>query len=147
MTTETTATARIRWEATTSGSARGYVGSMDYPMFRILKGSTVGRWYLDAGVLGHYGHVADDPADPEALKPKAEHWLEDFVSSLGAVFPDRLRAAILFERDAHNIAAGDEGDCSHPWRPETSCGAASALDWVLVKIGEATPSVAGTEEN
>ena len=65
------------------------------------------------------------------MKAEAERWLEEFVSSLGAVFPDALREAVRAERDSHLKQAGEAGDCPHAWRPETSCGAARALGWIL----------------
>lgn len=89
-------TARIRWEAGAELSMsawQGLVGNLFLfnvirPLFRddphTLTSNLPGQqqWKLDG--------------DPEALKKGAEAWLSEFVTSLGAVFPDD---AYDFDRD------------------------------------------------
>jgi hypothetical protein len=95
----TETTARIRWERVdgTVTSWFGYVGSHKGPLFQILH--PVAR-KPDARTLFHKWALAatfaqDEVRYPEtaegaqsALKAEAERWLERFVSSLGASFPD-----------------------------------------------------------
>ena len=84
-------TKRIRWEPTEHGGFTGHVGTLEEWAFQIYKPDSEGQqWLLTAGNLR--SRQADDPA---ALKAEAEHWLEGFVSSLGAVFPDEAYVALL----------------------------------------------------
>ena len=63
-----------------------------------------------------------------------------FAAPIRPFSPARLadfRALITDERDAHRSSADEpEDSCPHAWRPETSCGSARALNWVLNLISE-----------
>ena len=75
---------RIRWEYA-EGGMDGYVGTLVPPAFRICDAAPAGAtWVLMAEFPGDA--ILGD--DMEELKAEAERWLERFVSSLGAVFPD-----------------------------------------------------------
>ena len=82
-------TARIRWEDAPAGQAMGYVGMLSPCVFRSWEPEDGGsEWLLTAAALpGEAGKRLHGPT-PDALKAEAERWLERFVSSLGAVFPD-----------------------------------------------------------
>ncbi len=85
-----TETARIRWEPTQHGGFTGHVGTRAETgwLFQIWSAASVGGdWQLDSTLPGHFGQHsrADDPA---TLKADAEFLLSEFVSSLGAVFPE-----------------------------------------------------------
>lgn len=80
-------TARIRWESTKYGGFTGRAGTLEPFLFQIWKTGS-GRWQLDSMLPGQFGwHLYSDDA-PDALKQGAEAWLEEFVTSLGTVFPD-----------------------------------------------------------
>ena len=75
---------RIRWEYA-DGGMDGYVGTLVPPAFRICDAAPASAtWVLMAEFPGDA--ILGD--DMEELKAEAERWLERFVSSLGAVFPD-----------------------------------------------------------
>lgn len=84
---------RIRWEANEDGRAstaafRGYAGTSDAVNFAIY--APYGRdrgWVLRSDLPGQDQYrTSGDRLDD--LKRHAERWLEEFVSSLGASFPD-----------------------------------------------------------
>jgi len=82
-------TARIRWEearyASVAGhSYSGHVGTLDRAF---LVWGDAGCWTLSSALPGLADRYRRDD-DPGALKLAAEDWLEEFVTSLGAVFPD-----------------------------------------------------------
>jgi hypothetical protein len=129
-----TETSRIRWETGQFGNLVGYAGTVESWAFQVwhISDDEDSHWSLISSLPDVANWNATDPDDPEALKAEAERWLERFVSSLGAIFPDRLREAVTSERDAHRMMAGEgHGDCPHSWSSHTSCGSARALDWVL----------------
>lgn len=79
--------ARIRWEYT-DGGMDGYVGTLMPPVFRICDAApNDAAWVLMAEFPGDA--ILRD--DMEELKAEAERWLEEFVTSLGAVFPNEAR--------------------------------------------------------
>ena len=81
-------TARIRWEPTQYGGWTGHVGALETWLFQVWKPDPDfdKEWRLDSVLPGQFAwHLT---GEPEALKKGAEAWLEEFVSSLGAVFPD-----------------------------------------------------------
>jgi hypothetical protein len=87
-----TETKRIRWEEEAGRGYElvGYVGTLEQWVFRAWESRGAG-WTLEA-------QLPDVPSPPgvllrdtlDELKAEAERWLEDFTSSLGAVFPDAL---------------------------------------------------------
>lgn len=104
-------TKRIRWEAGAEAGITawfGIVGTAPH-LYSILRPVTPGdEWVLTCHLPGHVSKVgyADDPDD---LKAKAERWLEEFVSSLGAIFlpepaatgkPDRVTVMLLHDPDS-----------------------------------------------
>ena len=90
---------RIRWEPLLGGNFDGYVGTVTSPMFEVHLTSGRGAiqpWALRSDLLEGYSTATH----PDELKAEAERWLEEFVSSLGAVFPpepDRRTALQLIE--------------------------------------------------
>ena len=77
---------RIRWEPLLGGNFDGYVGTVTSPMFEVHLTSGRGAiqpWALRSDLLEGYSTATH----PDELKAEAERWLEEFVSSLGAVFP------------------------------------------------------------
>jgi hypothetical protein len=84
---------RIRWELDKYAGWIGYVSTLDASMFAVWPSPcdgghyVLGDWVLTSqiptpGIAGPYSSP-----DPEALKAEAESLLEEFVTSLGAIFP------------------------------------------------------------
>ena len=91
---------RIRWEPNDDGrdytaAFRGYAGQSDAAIFAIYPPcARVSEWALRSDLTGqdHYRAGGDKP---DNLKPHAERWLEEFVSSLDASFgPDARWSAL-----------------------------------------------------
>jgi hypothetical protein len=83
----TETTTRIRWEPTEHGGFIGHVGTLDPWVLQIWRPDDSGVLRLDSTLPGQFGcHVEN--TDPKPLKAEAERWLEEFVASLGAVFPN-----------------------------------------------------------
>jgi len=85
---------RIRWQDdhdSETGAAVGYVGAVASYVFKIWppEDDDAEEWMLATALPGMAFKRADD-ADPEKLKAEAERWLEEFVASLGAIFPDQF---------------------------------------------------------
>jgi len=89
-------TEHIRWQddqpyGGIRGSLIGYAVGLTAEAFRIYPPSShTPRWTLSSYypiALGERRY-ADDP---DELKAEAETWLERFVSSLGAVFPEEVQ--------------------------------------------------------
>lgn len=81
---------RIRWEPTECGGWTGHVGTRPETdwLFQIWSAAAVGGdWQLDSTLPGRFGQFSRADA-PATLKAEAERWLEEFISSLGAIFPD-----------------------------------------------------------
>ena len=93
-----TATGRIRWERNDDGSHvtpayEGYVGTIGEPLFFIFDPDDRDPWWiLTSSLPGLPGAGRAERRahgdDPDKLKAEAEQWLERFVSSLGAIFPE-----------------------------------------------------------
>ena len=100
---------RIRWEDGGSEMIAlcGHVGGLSATVFRILRPwSTFEHWAVSCTLAGS-GPVRRGNG-PEELKAQAERWLEEFVSSLGAVFRDDPRDSVtigLSEQDARGVLA------------------------------------------
>ena len=86
--------ARIRWQPET-GHIRGYVGETD-PLRLTIFGpeGDCDWWTLTAWIPGVAGGSTATAGDPDDLKAEAERWLERFVHSLGAAFPDEHAADV-----------------------------------------------------
>jgi hypothetical protein len=86
-----TETKRIRWTDALDGEALGYVGGLDRPAFRLWPPDEEGDRVLLVYLAGSAQHMYHDDSEDSltTLKAKAELLLEEFVSSLGAVFPDQ----------------------------------------------------------
>lgn len=129
----TTETGRIRWEQTRPGAWHGYVGTRKLAVFAIWRPSeaigTATPWGLASSLI-------DLPVMPlraasdDTLKATAESWLEEFVSSLGAFFPDKLRETVAQMRASKHQLAGDHEESGHDWQTERCWGWTEALDWV-----------------
>ena len=83
-------TDRIRWEAGQFGNLVGYAGTVESWVFQVwhISDDEDSHWSLISSLPDAQNWNAADPDDPEPLKAEAERWLTEFVSSLGAVFPD-----------------------------------------------------------
>lgn len=87
-------TNRIRWQETRPGTSLGYVGTLEPWAFQVWQSRedyddvVLGEWVLSIQLPGALRERLPHGNDPEALKAEAERWLERFVSSLGAVFPE-----------------------------------------------------------
>ena len=143
-------TTRIRWEPTRYGGWTGHVGNLEPWAYQIWQvDGPDSPWRLDSALLGQFGYRVDHP-DPEVLKPHAERWLEEFVSSLGAIFPASLRAGLQAERDTQDQLAADHAESGHDWAAERAYGRVEALDRMmaeLARIGQdAAPAAAGEKE-
>lgn len=134
-----TDTERIRWEPTQYGGFTGHVGTLADTnwLFQIWSAASVGGdWQLDSTLPGRFGQHsrADDPA---TLKADAEFMLEEFVSSLGASFPDgtadgrpacrtcRRRITLIGDdwvTDEGTIACTATSAALAPHQPETEAG-------------------------
>lgn len=82
-----TETKRIRWHTDDDGETTGYVGSLDRPVFRIWPPDDDGDCLLFLYLAGHAGDLYHG-ATIDGQQAEAERLLEEFVSSLGAVFGD-----------------------------------------------------------
>ena len=139
--------ARIRWER--RGSLKDWTGYIGGEMlFHIF---TAGRdratWAMVNSLPGMSdqiarGIVADDP-NADKLKAEAERWLEEFVVSLGAIFPDALREVIKMERDAQDGRAAEHAEYGRDARSEQCYAEVKTLDWMLAtldRIAHRSPS-------
>jgi hypothetical protein len=83
-----TITPHIRWEISPGGkSILGYAGTLGPWAFQIWTAANIGQWCLITQMPGMADLRSQDP-DPEALKAEAEKLLAEFVTSLGAIFPN-----------------------------------------------------------
>ena len=78
---------RIRWNDE-GGYRHGYIGERD-PLRLVITGPAgdCDWWTLTAWIPGTPGSTSTTAGNPDELETVAEEWLEQFVSSLGAVFP------------------------------------------------------------
>jgi len=122
-----TETTRIRWHHVNGTVVEwfGYVGTMTTTaLFQILHpvaepteavmGSRFDEWALcttfpGESVKARYASDRDETKAVAELKAEAERWLEEFVTSLGAVFPDAA-AADLRSRANEMESYSDGGD-------------------------------------
>jgi hypothetical protein len=82
-----TETKHVRWEDNGYGGQCGYVGTMKPWAFQIWRPDPESEHSrLDSVLPGQFARCAW--SDGTDLKAEAEEWLEEFVSSLGAVFPE-----------------------------------------------------------
>ncbi|SRR6266705_3184988 len=89
-------TERIRWEDE-DGSREfavmtGHIGTIDIPLFKIYEpdergGGHAEDWLLTCSLPAQDRTRYGD--DPDELKAEAERWLEEFISPLGAIFPEQ----------------------------------------------------------
>ncbi len=88
-----TGTGRIRWEGDGHGGFAGYVGTLEPWAFQLWQSPcdtgnyVLGDWVRLAAFPRADGTRSVSGKDPDVLKAEAERWLEEFVTSLGAVFP------------------------------------------------------------
>ena len=79
---------RIRWHHERDDRLIGCTGTLDPHVFVLLGPRFKGdEWVLMSRLPGQES-VTRYAASPEALKPEAERLLAQFVTSLGAVFPE-----------------------------------------------------------
>jgi hypothetical protein len=129
----TETTTRIRWEPTKYGGWTGHVGTLEGHAFQVWEtpaDTGVGPWRLESSLPGNFWRKLDG-TDPGELKGVAEAWLAEFVTSLGAVFPDTIRQAIASERERRGSAAGAAKSYELQNR---YWGWTDALDWMLTLL-------------
>lgn len=112
---------RIRWEDNErrwddGGSILGRAGTREDWLFQITQANNdpddeALALMLQLPGADHRASEITQGGSPEALKAKAEEWLEEFVSSLGAVFGDAVAADLRSRADEMEtyIEGGDEG--------------------------------------
>jgi hypothetical protein len=90
---------RIRWghdepgDGITLDGSTGSVGTLDSAVFHIWKAPQYGgELVLTSDLPGQEGRRSFG-SYPAELKATAERWLSEFISSLGAVFPDSPAAS------------------------------------------------------
>jgi len=87
----TETTTRIRWEEDAEADEFiGYIGTLPAYMFLICDDGEP-EWLLTSRLPDDEGERCWRAPHPDQLKAEAERWLEEFVSSLGAVFPEEER--------------------------------------------------------
>lgn len=93
----------IRWEPLLGGNFDGYVGTRTAPMFNLFLVTPGGPapWALRSELLEGYSAGTD----PDELKAEAKRWLEEFVASLGAVFPEESAQTRRLTEEAITAAA------------------------------------------
>lgn len=133
----TETTARIRWEPTEYAGLGGFVGAGKSWLFQIWPTGKDG-WQLDSTLPGQFDRHPVS-SDPGKLKAKAERFLAEFVSSLGAIFGDDLRGAVKRERDTRNDVAADLTEVGRFDQAERCWGWTDALDWVTSAMDRMTP--------
>ena len=83
---------RIRWHDDGDNRVTGSVGTFDACTFVIMGPVFAGdEWVLMSRLHGQ-GSITIHGDSPEMLKPEAERLLAEFVTSLGAVFPEPVTA-------------------------------------------------------
>lgn len=105
-----TETKRIRWTDNGMGGFDGHVGTSKRLTFELWQapadaGFTAGDWVITSGLplpdaSGPGYTYAFSGKDPGDLRAQAERRLEEFTSSLGAIFPP---AAFEFEEDGEPL--------------------------------------------
>lgn len=77
---------RIRWEPLLGGNFEGYVGTRTEPVFKLFLATpgTPTPWAVRSELLEAYS----TGTHPDDLKTEAEGLLSEFITSLGAVFPE-----------------------------------------------------------
>lgn len=104
---------RIRWETGQWDNLVGYVGTVEPWTFQIWHIRDDGHWSLISSLPGMQNKDSYSYGDdPDALKAKAERWLEEFVSSLGAIFPEPPTPDPDCEECGFGLPRHDK-DCSH----------------------------------
>ena len=82
------ATGRIRWEQPVLTLYGFIAGEASQATFKVWPPESDDRqWLLTSSLPGQYDRRLWD-ARPHALRKTAETWLEEFASSIGAVFPE-----------------------------------------------------------
>ena len=128
-------TERIRWEPTEPGGddSFGYVGTLDRAVFTLWFPREDGvSWAVSAAIPGTGQEDAECRwgACREEAAAEAERWLSDFVSSLGAVFPESWPVTSRCE-------------CGGQAQHQLSCRWREGYG---SRVITPTPSVSGTEE-
>ena len=126
---------RIRWGTPVPGSLAtlaGYVGTLDADLFKIFEPYPgEDGWLLTStlpGLLGYRRFKVEPDVGPDRLKAEAEHWLEEFVSSLGAIFPPAAAVSEL---------CTDRGPKDPAWHDDCSgCGCSCHRPGPGVPAGE-----------
>ena len=107
-------TERIRWidsPDTSTTAFIGWTGSIHESQFAIYKPDHDGGDYILASQLPGLDEKRSCSSDVGRLKAEAERWLEEFVSSLGAVFPEVPAADPDCEECGFGLPRHDQ-DCS-----------------------------------
>ena len=103
---------RIRWDDKTPGNGDvshvaciGYAGTVEEAAFIIYTPDVMhADWLLSVRLTP--GSTFLYAGSPDELKAEAERWLEEFVTSLGAVFPDEPDESAAFQlSEARDVLA------------------------------------------
>ena len=84
----TETTTRINWRHDDAGNLFGYAGGTAWPLFTIDAPLGSLPWTLATCLPIPEAERGDGTGTPDELKAEAERWLAEFVTSLGASFPE-----------------------------------------------------------
>ena len=98
---------RIRWTDEGGGDQIGMVGSLPRGLFTIwAPRSDDEAWGITTGLPGSIRDECRYGADADEARSVAESWLSEFVSSLGAIFPEKTGHACDDSCAMHGLEAG-----------------------------------------
>ena len=124
MTTPKPPAGRIRWEDQPEpGGSIGYVGTLPGRAFTIWPPLAKDEEWLLACALSDMAAKRCFGSGPDELKAEAERWLEQFVASLGAVFPPEPAAdpdcqECGFGLPRHDVNCSQHPCSGNPWTCE-----------------------------
>jgi hypothetical protein len=93
-------TDRINWQHEDDGTTTGHTGTNTADLFQIWPPEDDETDHMLVHSLPGSPHGPACDSDPDKLKGTAEEWLKEFITSLGAVFPDEREKAAKAARTA-----------------------------------------------